>query len=93
MRKIFKWGLIIIIDFLILAFLAKAYGKEITKEYKLPTKIVEIESTGHGRWFMAEDGHAVYCYGPIVRIGGFLGNLEYYATNCIGKNKTVKLHD
>ena len=81
----------ICVIFLILTSLA--YSKEITKEHILPTKIVEIEPTSHGRWFMAEDGHAVYCYGPIIRIGGFLGDLEYYATKCDGKSKIVKLHN
>lgn len=47
-----------------------------------------------GHWVMAESGHAVYCTGPTVRLGGFNGELAYYGTGCIGPyGSVVKLHD
>ena len=80
---------------LILAILAgNGYAKEVTKVPSPPSpKIEEIAPTGKGRWFMAADGHAVYCVGPVVRLGGMLGNMEPYATQCVGKAQTVRLHE
>jgi len=46
-----------------------------------------------GRWHMAEDGHAVFCYGPVVTINALFGNPKRVATQCRGRSPNVPLHD
>lgn len=46
----------------------------------------------HGRWFMALDGHAVYCYGPVVTMDDVSGP-KRYATYCRGESPLVELKD
>jgi hypothetical protein len=47
----------------------------------------------HGRWYMAETGHAVYCVGPVVTVPDHDGNLLHVATVCAGTDPVVALHD
>ena len=68
------------------------YTKD-TMKWPAPTQqIIEIDRRA-GRWYMSETGKAVYCYGPVVRVGGLLGDLRYYATDCKGKERMVRLHE
>ncbi len=52
-------------------------------------------SKAKGRWHMAENGHAVYCYGPVVILNNFSARTEpkRYATQCRGTISKVPLHD
>jgi hypothetical protein len=77
--------------FLVIFIMGTGHCKETTKKYNPPIKITEIQR--NGRWYMSSDGHAVYCTGPVVKIGGLFWDLQYYATGCLGKSSTVKLHD
>lgn len=86
----FFWLLVL---FLLVWITVLVHAKEITKVMPSPTKIERIVPKGKGHWVMAADGHAVYCFGPTVRLGGMLGNMEQYATKCAGKAQTVKLHE
>jgi len=47
----------------------------------------------HGRWYMAETGHAVYCVGPVVTVPDHDGTLLHVATVCAGADPVVALHD
>ncbi len=47
----------------------------------------------HGRWYMADTGHAVYCIGPVVTVPSRDGNLQRVATFCQGTDPVVPLHD
>jgi hypothetical protein len=47
----------------------------------------------HGRWYMAETGHAVYCIGPVVTVPDPDGSLLHVATVCAGPDPVVALHD
>jgi hypothetical protein len=47
----------------------------------------------HGRWYMAETGHAVYCVGPVATVPDHDGNLLHVATVCAGPDPVVALHD
>ena len=47
----------------------------------------------HGRWYMAETGHAVYCLGPVVTVPDHDGSLLHVATFCHGPEPVVPLHD
>jgi hypothetical protein len=47
----------------------------------------------HGRWFLAENGHAVYCYGPVMVVNDPLTGLQRVATFCKGEKAVVPLKD
>ena len=47
----------------------------------------------HGRWYMADTGHAVYCIGPVVTVPAENGSLLRVATFCHGHDPVVALHD
>jgi hypothetical protein len=48
-----------------------------------------------GRWHMAENGHAVFCYGPVVVMNSFSAGAQpkRYATQCRGTLGPVPLRD
>jgi len=46
-----------------------------------------------GQWYLAENGHAVYCYGPVMLIKDRDGNPQRVATFCKGDRTIVPLHD
>jgi len=56
-------------------------------------RVVNPEPQKRGRWYMAEDGHAVFCYGPVVTINGLFGDPKRVATECRGRSSNVALHD
>lgn len=45
-----------------------------------------------GKWYMAEDGHAVYCYGPTMMVNGPDGP-QKIALFCAGGKMVVTLRD
>jgi hypothetical protein len=46
-----------------------------------------------GRWYLAQTGHAVYCYGPVRFVTQPTGGLQRVATYCQGGEVIVPLHD
>ena len=46
-----------------------------------------------GTWYMAESGHAVFCYGPVMLVKGPDGELQHVATFCRGGQAIVPLKD
>ena len=46
-----------------------------------------------GRWYFAENGHAVYCYGPVRLLPQPDGGLQRVATFCQGEKNMVPLKD
>ncbi len=56
-------------------------------------RVVNPEPLKRGRWHMAEDGHAVFCYGPVVTINALFGDPKRVATECRGRSSNVPLHD
>ena len=46
-----------------------------------------------GRWYFAENGHAVYCYGPVRVMTQAQGQLQRVATFCQGNQPLVPLKD
>lgn len=46
-----------------------------------------------GTWYFAETGHAVFCYGPVVRVPQPEGGLQNVATFCQGEKVMVPLKD
>jgi hypothetical protein len=55
-------------------------------------KVVQ-KAAQHGRWYMADTGHAVYCIGPVVTVPDRDGSLMHVATFCQGHDPVVPLHD
>ncbi len=54
---------------------------------------VTRETHKGGRWHMAANGHAVYCYGPVVILPQADGGLLHVATFCRGDQTMVPLKD
>jgi hypothetical protein len=46
-----------------------------------------------GMWYMAESGHAVFCYGPVMLVKQPDGGLQRVATFCRGDQTIVVLKD
>ena len=46
-----------------------------------------------GRWYLAANGHAVYCYGPVMTLPQAEGGLLKVATFCRGEQTMVPLKD
>jgi len=46
-----------------------------------------------GRWYFAANGHAVYCYGPVMTMPQAQGGLLKVATFCRGDRTMVPLKD
>jgi hypothetical protein len=46
-----------------------------------------------GKWYMAENGHAVYCYGPIMTVDSGADGIKRVATLCRGSVPMVPLRD
>jgi hypothetical protein len=46
-----------------------------------------------GRWYFAQTGHAVYCYGPVKVVSQPQGGLQRVATFCQGNRPMVPLKD
>lgn len=47
----------------------------------------------NGKWYLAETGHAVYCYGPVLLVKQPEGTLQRVATFCKGDKMMVPLKD
>jgi hypothetical protein len=46
-----------------------------------------------GRWHLAANGHAVYCYGPVMTLPNATGELMRVATFCRGDQPMVPLKE
>jgi hypothetical protein len=56
-------------------------------------RVQNAEPQRRGRWHMADDGHAVFCYGPVVTMNALFGEPKRVATECRGRSPNVPLHD
>jgi hypothetical protein len=46
-----------------------------------------------GTWYMAENGHAVFCFGPVMLLRQPDGGFQHVATFCRGDQTIVPLKD
>lgn len=46
-----------------------------------------------GQWYLAQTGHAVFCYGPVVLVPDMHNGVEHVATFCDGEKPMVPLKD
>jgi hypothetical protein len=51
------------------------------------------QSANHGQWYLADTGHAVFCYGPVRLVKDPTGSLQRVATFCRGDKAMVPLKD
>jgi hypothetical protein len=51
------------------------------------------QSANHGQWYLADSGHAVFCYGPVKLVKDSGGGLQRVATFCRGDRAMVPLKD
>jgi hypothetical protein len=58
-----------------------------------PTPSTQQAKKKGGRWYFAANGHAVYCYGPVMTVPQGQGGLQRVATFCRGDQVMVPLHD
>jgi hypothetical protein len=56
-------------------------------------RLASRQSANHGQWYLAESGHAVFCYGPVKLIKQPLGSFQRVATFCRGGRAMVPLRD
>ena len=66
-------------------FVAPAHPVAAAKQQKVARK--------GGTWYFAENGHAVYCFGPVRYIQDVQGQLTRVATFCQGDQVIVPLKD
>ncbi|HTZ96929.1 MAG TPA: hypothetical protein VMB18_11060 [Terriglobales bacterium] len=59
----------------------------------LPEQVSSRASHPHGKWYLAENGHAVYCFGPVRVIDDPIAGMQRVATFCKGDRLVVPLKD
>ena len=64
-----------------------------TPEPRTPVNHTVAKQSRHGSWYFAQNGHAVYCYGPVVLVPLSEGTLQRVATFCRGDQTMVPLKD
>jgi len=62
------------------------------KPPRQPTTVATKRAKG-GRWYFAANGHAVYCYGPVMTVPRANGDLQRVATFCSDGSAVVPLKD
>ena len=69
-------------------------GSSFAPAPRVPAR-TEKAQTAHrgGTWYFAENGHAVYCYGPVMYVRDEQGSLTRVATFCQGEKVIVPLRD
>jgi len=77
-----------------LATLAPATNLAVQQSLK-PRQLITRRHTPapKGKWYLANSGHAVYCYGPVMIVGTWDGGFARVATVCRGGIPMVKLKD
>jgi len=60
---------------------------------RVPDHLQPVTARQGGKWYLAETGHAVYCYGPVVLVRQPEGGLARVATLCRGDKTVVPLKD
>jgi hypothetical protein len=68
-------------------------GSHVLPPARLPVDRTAQRARKGGRWYLAQSGHAVYCYGPVRLIPEPSGGLQRVATYCQGERPIVPLKD
>jgi hypothetical protein len=62
------------------------------KPLRQPTEQITKRAKG-GRWYFAANGHAVFCYGPVMTVPRANGDLQRVATFCRDGSAVVPLKE
>jgi hypothetical protein len=76
-----------------LALLLSVTRPQVALPPRAPADHVPLRSRKGGRWYFAQNGHAVYCYGPVMLVPEAEGGLQRVATFCNGDRTMVPLKD
>lgn len=68
-------------------------GFRVAPSPRKPADPVMAKTHRGGRWYLAENGHAVYCVGPVITVPMVDGGLRRVATYCRGDKPLVPLKD
>ena len=77
---------------LTLALLLSMTVAKLPQPERKPAGNLDQHSKG-GRWYFAANGHAVYCYGPVMILPQANGDLQKVATFCRDGQAVVPLKD
>jgi hypothetical protein len=69
-----------------------AYAPNKPQPQPVETSVAQRAHKG-GVWYFADNGHAVYCYGPVMYVRDEQGSLSRVATFCNGDKPIVPLKD
>jgi hypothetical protein len=78
---------------LTLALLMSLPVPKIAQKPRPPADPATHQARRGGRWYFAQSGHAVYCYGPVRTMPQIDGGLQRVATYCQGEAPMVPLRD
>jgi hypothetical protein len=82
-----------LLTLLALSLPALADVPPVRKALPQPQFVSRKTANSGGRWYMAVDGHAVYCYGPTRMIPTSDGGFQKIVTFCRGDKVIVPLHE
>jgi hypothetical protein len=68
-------------------------GTQISAPPQAPHDKTTVRHAHKGCWYFAENGHAIYCYGPVMTVPQPDGNPQKVATFCQGDQTMVPLKD
>ncbi len=90
-------GTIVLLVLLVGVLGEQVFGKETPQARPQPRADVTLapipREHKHGRWVMSESGHATFCWGPTIKLGGFPDGMpKLFATDC-ETGGLVPLHD
>ena len=57
-----------------------------------PQQTARVARKG-GKWYLTRNGHAAYCYGPVMTLTTISGDIQRVATFCKGESVVVPLKD
>ncbi len=57
-------------------------GSQLAKPIPTPKDKTAKQQAHKGQWYFADNGHAVYCYGPVMMVTQTDGSLQRVATFC-----------
>jgi len=82
--------------FLLTLFLALSYSAT-TKHAAQTPKLTyaTVQTKPKGQWYMAASGHAVYCFGPVIKVTDWQSEIGFrrVATFCRGEKPMVDLKE
>jgi len=76
-----------------LALLLSITRPQVPLPPRAPVDRATVRPRKGGRWYFAETGHAVFCYGPVMFMPQATGGLQRVATFCNGDRSMVPLKD